>query len=131
MVSGAAAISSSLYGQLQAQSVRRSAEQAESRANALQAAAANARRDADQANEKARTLAAESSQAQGEARDARRGVAVLDQAEQGSPLSQRLATLANASSSRLGEFAASSAAVATSSTASSVPTLGSLIDVTA
>lgn len=67
------------YGlsQLRLQQVKRSADQAEQTAQALQAQAAAARRNADQANEKARSLEIESSNAQSNAFRAQQGVAML------------------------------------------------------
>lgn len=118
-----------MYGQLQEQSLRRTADQAQAQANALQQRAASARRDANQARENARELEVESAQAQGKAENARRGVAMLDQAGQGGELRQRLVSLAN----NAGTATTSPVAAVTSATVSDAgsPAIGSLIDVTA
>lgn len=129
MISGTASITAAMYGQLQEQSLRRSADQAQLQANALQQRAASARREADQARENARELEVASVQAQGKAENAKRGVAMLDQSGQGGELRQRLINLANTAVTAT----TSSVASATNAIASDAgtPAIGSLIDVTA
>ncbi|MDD5249891.1 MAG: hypothetical protein PHY45_12950 [Rhodocyclaceae bacterium] len=79
IISSTVASSAAQYGlgQLRLQQAKRSADQAEQAAQALQAQAQDARRAADQADENARSLAVASTQAQADAGKARQGLAAL------------------------------------------------------
>jgi len=76
--------SASEYGlqQLRLQQARRTAEQAEFAARALNAQAANAQRVADRAQEDARSLGVQANQAEASAGQARQGLAALSTAQQ-------------------------------------------------
>ncbi|MDD3519385.1 MAG: hypothetical protein PHQ14_13640 [Chromatiales bacterium] len=78
MISGTQGASSAVFEQVQKQQALREAEQAEQRAQRLQAESNKARAEADQAENKARGLEVESSQAQSQADSVRRGVAAGD-----------------------------------------------------
>ena len=69
--SGAQSASSGLWAQLQLQLARRTADQAEQQASALQAQARSAQSVADRAQENARSLQVQSRQAPGDASQAR------------------------------------------------------------
>jgi hypothetical protein len=77
-ISSGLSISSDLWSQLQQQQAQRTADQAEQRAQSLQAQARAAQQEASVAQERARTLGVKSSQAQGEASDARRNLAEME-----------------------------------------------------
>lgn len=76
-ISSGLSISSDLWSQLQQRQAQRTADQAEQRAQSLQAQARAAQQEANVAQERARTLGVKSSQAQSEASDARRNLAEM------------------------------------------------------
>ena len=66
-----------IWAQVQQQQAQRTADQAEQRAQALQARAREAQTEADRAQEGARSLKVQSEQAQGEAVSARQGLEAM------------------------------------------------------
>lgn len=84
MTTVSATASASQYGlqQLRLQQARRTAEQAEATARALNAQAGNAQRVADRAQEDARSLSVQANQAESTAGQARQGLAALSTAQQ-------------------------------------------------
>lgn len=75
--SSASLPSSGIWAQVQQQQAQRTADQAEQRAQALQARAREAQTEADRAQEGARSLKVQSEQAQGEAVSARQGLEAM------------------------------------------------------
>lgn len=82
MISSSPGPISAAFAQLQRQQAERNADQAEQRAQALQAQTRQAQSEADRAEERARSLEVDTDQAQGDAARARRGVAASNSLQQ-------------------------------------------------
>lgn len=72
-----ASVSGGLFAQIQQQQAQRNAEQAESKARALQGQARSAQVEADRAQENARSIKVQSDQASDDASQARQGLVAL------------------------------------------------------
>jgi len=105
------------FEQLKLQQARRSADQAELTAQALQQQAGQAQRDAQRANENARTLSVQASQAQDQAGQARQGLAAMKTAKQSFV---RLSSTVDQVQARQTATEATTAAVTSSNTATAI-----------
>ena len=129
-----ASVSGGMFAQIQQQQAQRNAEQAESKARALQGQARDAQTEADRAQENARSIKVQSDQASTDASQARLGLAglkSLDQTQtQFSELRAQLAAIQSGAGNDAGSAWSASSALAPVVNSFGQPT-GTLVNVTA